>query len=95
MSDHKSARPRKAVGVRELKAGVAGILRHVREEHATYVVTHRGKAIGVLMPAGAEEMAPAPSAASAWEAFLHAGRQVERAFRPGRSALADLSSSRR
>lgn len=88
MDDHK-------VGIRELKAGAAGILRHVREQHATYVVTLRGRAVGVLMPIEAAPPAEEKAPAQAWNAFLGAGRRLQRAFRSGRGAVADLSSSRR
>lgn len=67
MSDYKRKRgrdqPPRQVGVRELKAQATGILRQVRETRATYVVTHRGHAIGVILPVDADEARAAlPSA---------------------------------
>ena len=82
-------------GVRELKAGAAGIVRHVREEQATYVVTHRGVPVGVLMPIGPDGQAAAADDAGAWNDFLQAGRRLEKAFRPGKGGVKELSSSRR
>jgi predicted nucleic acid-binding protein len=42
---------RKSVGVRELKTHAARILRQVREARASYLLMHRGRAIGVMLPA--------------------------------------------
>ena len=58
MRDH-----RKSVGVRELKTHAARILRHVREARATYLITHRGRTIGVLLPVDSENEAPHASEA--------------------------------
>src|SRR5438874_13818657 len=97
MRDHKrrGAQTRQTVGVRELKAHAARILRHVRETHASYVVTHRGRSIGVLLPIetvdGSHDVETGPS----WSAFLEAGRRLERRFRPGTSGVKILSEPRR
>ena len=93
MGDHKE-RPRRSVGVRELKAHAARIVRSVRETRASYVVTHRGRPIGVLLPIGAER-ADGPSDDSAWTAFIDAGRRLQQKIRPGTSVVKLLSDSRR
>jgi prevent-host-death family protein len=105
MRDHiKRAPPRrqaarKSVGVRELKTHAARILRQVRESRASYVVTHRGRTIGVILPVDAEDDAsPAsesPDAITAWETFVRAGRRLERRFGPGVSGVRLLSGMRR
>lgn len=100
MRDHQSAprgSARKIVGVRELKTHAAGILRHVREARASYILTHRGRAVGMILPLEpAEDSAPASEdAAAAWEAFLRAGRRLEPRFRPGVSGVRLLSAMRR
>ena len=94
MRDHKPPGAQ-TVGIRELKARAAGILRRVREEQASYIVTHRGRAVGVLLPADPREGAEERNAGSGWAAFMRAGRRLEGAFRPGKSATKALSSSRR
>ena len=90
---------RNSVGVRELKTHAARILRQVREARATYLLTHRGRAIGVILPiAGDDGGAHAPEAvdaAAAWEAFLKAGRRLERRFVSGASGVRLLSDMRR
>ena len=93
--DSPTARaPRRTVGVRELKAHAARIVRSVRESRASYVVTHRGRAVGVLLPidAGRED---GPADGAAWTTFLEAGRQLQRGIRPGTSVVNLLSESRR
>ena len=104
MRDHvgRSARPgllQEAVGVRELKTHAARIVRHVRETRASYVLTHRGRAVGVILPLDpAEPTFPAfqdADGSAAWHAFLRAGRRLERRFRPGASGVRLLSAGRR
>ena len=90
---------RETVGVRELKTHAAQILRRVRDARASYVVTHRGRAIGVILPLDgvddASHSAQDVSATTAWEAFVRAGRRLERRFAPGTSGVDLLSAMRR
>ena len=100
MTDHHSARhgsPKKVVGVRELKTHAAGILRHVREARASYVLTHRGRAVGMILPLepNGDSAVTAEDAAAAWDTFLRAGRRLARRFRPGVSGVDLLSATRR
>ena len=87
-----------AVGVRELKTHAARILRRVREARASYVLTYRGRAVGVILPIEASEMAQGAEdidASAAWNAFLRAGRRLEHRFRPDVSGVRLLSAMRR
>jgi prevent-host-death family protein len=102
MSDHMKRQPRRAakqesVGVRELKTHAARIVRGVREEHASYVVTHRGTPVGVILPLVSGEAPPVADARrdSPWTAFLAAGRRIGPRFRAGVSGVRVLSESRR
>jgi prevent-host-death family protein len=104
MSDHV-ARParregsRRSVGVRELKTHAARILRQVREARTSYLLTHRGRAIGVILPVDSEgeasHAAEAIDATAAWEAFLRAGRRLEGRFASGVGGVRVLSDMRR
>jgi len=100
MRDHHTTRrtsTKKIVGVRELKTHAAGILRHVRESRASYILTHRGRAVGMILPLEPSEdasMVP-EDAAAAWDAFVRAGRRLERRFQPGASGVNLLSEMRR
>ena len=103
MSDHirnrrGRASRRDTVGVRELKTHVARIVRQVREARASYVVTHRGTPVGVILPLDSGGEVPAAvdtPGDSPWQTFLAAGRRLERGFRPGVSGVELLSASRR
>src|SRR5260370_40627555 len=100
VSQHRRASPtKKFVGVRELKTNAARILRHVRQARVSYVVTHRGRAVGVILPLDfGEDASPAAddaAAGAAWNAFLRAGRRLEQRFRPGVSGLRLLAAMRR
>lgn len=104
MTDHLypvgGARPaRKIIGVRDLKTHAARIVRQVRDVRASYVLTHRGRAVGVILPLDPADGTPSypddADTASAWETFLRAGRRLERRFRPGMSGVRVLSKMRR
>jgi hypothetical protein len=65
----------------------------------SYVLTHRGRAVGVILPLdpaedtslGSEDTDPR----AASNAFLRAGQRLERRFRPGVSGVRLLSAMRR
>jgi prevent-host-death family protein len=100
MTDHKtpSSSDRATVGVRELKTHAARIVREVREAQASYVVTHRGRAVGLILPLDAAESTSRHSAhpdAGSWEAFVRAGRRLESRFRAGAGGVRLLSAMRR
>ena len=103
MRDHiNSARgrpTRKIVGVRELKTHAARIVRQVRDSRASYILTHRGRAVGVILPLdpadSTSQASEAGDAAAAWDTFVRAGRRLERRFRRGVSGVDILSTMRR
>ena len=90
---------RKIVGVRELKTHAARIVRQVRDSRASYTLTHRGRAVGVILPLdpadSTSQVSEAPDAAAAWDAFIRAGRRLERRFRRGVGGVRLLSTMRR
>ena len=104
MRDHirrarRSDAPGTVVGVRELKTHAARILRQVRDARASYIVTHRGRAVGVILPLdpgdGMSVTRDAADATTAWDAFVRAGHRLERRFRTGVSGVRLLSATRR
>ena len=90
---------KKTVGVRELKTHAARILRHVREARASYILTHRGQAVGVILPLDAPDETALPAdeanAGAAWSAFLRAGQRIQGRFRRGVGGVGQLSEMRR
>jgi prevent-host-death family protein len=87
------------VGVRELKAHASEIIREVRERRARYLITYRGRRVGVLMPlneAAAPEQAPGlelPNAA--WEELTRLGEEIGRSWRSPLTSTELLSDMRR
>jgi prevent-host-death family protein len=55
----------RTIGSRQLKAHLGAVLRDVREAHAEYAVTYRGRVIARLVPAGAA-VAPGTAFESLW-----------------------------
>jgi prevent-host-death family protein len=104
MRDHfrpgrrRAGQTKRVVGVRELKTHAARIVRQVRDARASYILTHRGSAVGVILPLDpTEDTSPAEDASAgvAWDTFLRAGRRLEGQFRPGVSGVRLLSKMRR
>ena len=104
MRDHlagsrRPGAPKNVVGVRELKTHAARIVRQVRDARASYILTHRGQAVGVILPLdpgdGLSLTRDAADATTAWDAFVRAGRRLERRFRTGVSGVRLLSATRR
>lgn len=83
------------VGVRELKTHAARILRDVRDSHTPVVLTHRGRAIGMIVPIDSESDADTSGASSAWDAFVEAGRRLSPRFKAGKSGVRVLAEMRR
>jgi antitoxin (DNA-binding transcriptional repressor) of toxin-antitoxin stability system len=84
--------------VRELKTHAARILRHVRDARASYILTHRGRAVGVILPLDDPDGIPSADDAdvsAAWRAFLEAGQRVKGRFRPGTGGVRLLAEMRR
>ena len=105
MRDHKAptrdkrSRKRPAVqqpvGVRELKTHASRILREVRDSGASFVLTHRGKAIGMILPLSqAGRLPDMDDDAAAWANFWEAGRRLENSLRPGDSPMRALFEMR-
>jgi antitoxin (DNA-binding transcriptional repressor) of toxin-antitoxin stability system len=87
------------VGVRELKTHAARIVRQIRETRASFVLTHRGQAVGVILPLDPKQPAMAApedtGGDEGWEAFLRAGRRIQHRFSRRKSGVRLLSESRR
>lgn len=85
------------VGIRELKAKASQILDEVREHGARYVITRRGRPVGVLLPI--EEAPPASPAgqdrADVWQELDQLGEEIARDWTSSRSTGEILSEMRR
>jgi prevent-host-death family protein len=87
------------VGVRELKARASEIIRDVREQRARYVITYRGRPVGLLMPleeARPEDRSPAGEPATAvWEELTRLGAEIGRGWHSPLTSTELLSEMRR
>jgi prevent-host-death family protein len=87
------------VGVRELKTHASEIIRQVREQRARYVITHRGKPVGLLMPLDETGPVPLPTpeepAEAAWETLTRLGEEIGQDWRSPLSSTDLLSEMRR
>jgi prevent-host-death family protein len=98
-TERRSRTGNRIVGVRDLKTHAARIVRQVREARVSYVVTHRGRAVGVIMPLEPEEndshLPDDVDGTRAWDTFLRTGHRLERSFKPGAGGVDILSATRR
>ncbi len=83
------------IGIRDLKAHASKLVRNVAEHHATYTVTCRGRAVGILAPTDFAAP-PAPGkAAEAWARLESLADRLAAGRRGKKSALKALSEMRR
>ena len=87
------------VGVRELKARASEIIRNVRERRARYVITYRGRPVGVLLPLDkatqAEAVAGGEQGTAVWEELSQLGEEIGRGWRSPLTSAELLSEMRR
>ena len=87
------------VGVRELKAHASEIIREVREQRARYVITYRGRPVGLLMPLDEASTGLPPlseeAGTHAWEALTRLGKEIGREWRSPLTSSELLSEMRR
>ena len=86
------------VGVRELKARASEIVRSVRDQRARYVITYRGRPVGVLMPLDEVRSALGPADESdtgAWDELIRLGEEIGRGWRSPLTGAELLSGMRR
>ena len=87
------------IGVRELKICASENLRNVRERRARYVLTYRGRPVGVLLPL--EEASP-PKAlgggdqgTAVWDKLSELGEEIGRGWQSPLTSAELLSEMRR
>ncbi len=87
------------IGIRELKAHASEIIRAVRDQRARYLVTYRGRPVGVLLPieeAGDEATrAENETTNTPWEELEEVGEEIGRGWQSPLSSTELLSELRR
>jgi len=85
------------IGIRELKTHASEILKRVREDGATYTVTHHGRAIARLTPIVEldEDRRPFASVEEMVAAFDALAEEIGRHLPPGATAEDAINDVRR
>lgn len=86
------------IGVRELKTRASEIIRKVRDRRARYVITYRGRPVGVLLPleeAELEEGLLKQAGADPWQELTQLGEEIGQGWEPGQTSADILSEMRR
>ncbi len=84
------------IGVRELKARASEIIRAVRDRRARYIVTYRGRRVGLLVPlesVEAEVVLGSEQGRTVWEELVRLGEEIGRGWQSPQTStdlLADL-----
>jgi len=87
------------IGVRELKIHTSEIIRAVRERRARYLITYRGKPVGVLLPLGEielqEVLLAGEQGAAVWEELVVLGQDIGDGWQSDLTGAELLSEMRR
>lgn len=85
------------VGIRELKAKASQILDDVREHGARYVITRRGRPVGLLVPIerAAPPAAGTSSATEVWQELERLGEEMSRRWTSEKTSQEIISELRR
>ena len=84
------------IGIRELKTHASEIMRSVRGAAARYVITYRGKPIGLLTPV--DELSSesgTPPADDAWDELTQLGEEIAEGWDAPQSSVVLLADMRR
>lgn len=82
------------IGVRELKTRASEVVRAVRDQHARYTVTYRGRPVGVLLPLAEAPQEPAADS-DTWAELARLGEEISRRWHSPSSSAELLSEMRR
>lgn len=83
------------IGVRELKQKTSEVLRRVREEHATYDVTYRGRVVARLVPVVEKKRMTEEEEDRFWEEVDELAKEVSKYWPDGVSAVDAVREQRR
>jgi antitoxin (DNA-binding transcriptional repressor) of toxin-antitoxin stability system len=87
------------IGVRELKTRASEIIRDLREQRTRYVVTYRGRPVGLLLPLDEAGSPVQPvireATTTAWDELARMGEEIGREWRSPLSSTELLSEMRR
>jgi prevent-host-death family protein len=82
------------IGIRELKTRASEILRNVRQRKIPYVITHRGRPVGLLTPIEEPAADSLATETVAWDELTRLGQEIARVWPQGISSADVLSEMR-
>ena len=82
------------IGIRELKKRASEILRNVRQRKIRYVITDRGRPVGLLSPIEEQTTDGLPTGTAAWDELTRLGLEIARGWPRGISSADVLSEMR-
>jgi prevent-host-death family protein len=86
------------IGIRDLKTHASEIMRRVRDERTRYIITYRGRPIGVLLPLPETEVESQllneVPAIDPWDELTALGREIGAGWQAGQSSAEILSDGR-
>jgi prevent-host-death family protein len=87
------------IGIRELKTHASEIMRQVRDKRARYVITYRGRPVGMLLPLEKTDLEtqllPESALADPWEELIELGQEIGRGWQTAQTGAEILSDMRR
>ena len=83
------------IGVRELKVKASEIIRSVRQRRARYIITYRGRPVGLLAPLDQEPSRAAFGESTAWDELTRLGQEIGRGWPTSVSSADVLAEMRR
>ena len=86
------------IGVRELKVKASEIVRNMRKRRTRYLITYRGRPVGMLAPlesADAPASVPAVDALLAWDELTRLGQEIAQGWPTGKTSAEYLTEMRR
>lgn len=87
------------IGVRDLKISASEIVRAVRERRARYLITYRGRPVGVLLPiddaSATDKSLAAAQTSSTWQELTTLGQQIGQGWTASQTSAELLSDMRR
>ena len=83
------------IGIRELKSRASEILRNVRRRKTRYVITYRGRPVGLLTPIEEPPTMTGAAAKDNWDELTRLGQKIAEGWPAGVSSADILSDMRR
>ena len=86
------------IGVRELKIKASEIVQNMRKRRTRYLITYRGRPVGMLSPLESTDMPASPQAADAllaWNELTRLGQEIAQGWPTGKTSAEYLTEMRR